>query len=173
MNDRRLVEIQFTRPNRWFQPLSWLIRKVQGTPYSHVRLAWNGVGGKVPVIYEASGRSLKFIGPIAAKNLNVKIVDSFKFNIDNNQYRSLVELCINYANVDYGKKQLIGIGLVHSFGLNHNPFADGRRSQVCSEVVGHFLEKILGWDLGVNLDIAGPKEIRDEIVKHRKLRKGI
>jgi len=164
MTGRRLIQIQFTRPTG-FKPLSWTIRKVQRTDYSHVRLAWDGISGTVPVIYEASGSNLKFIGPIAAAQHKVKVINSFKFNLPEDQYRALVKLCMTYANVDYGKKQLIGIGLVKAFRLKKNPFADGRKSQVCSEVIGMFLTDILGHDLGLDLDIAGPKEIMETIVK--------
>lgn len=166
-NERRIVAIEFTRPKGGFKPLSWLIRKISRSEFSHVRLRWMGVGQTVDVIYEASGTSLKFIGPIASKYKPVTIVDSYKFNLDMDSYTMTVLLCMNYAGIEYGKKQLLGMGIARVFRLKKNPFADGKKSQVCSEVVGYFLEKILGWDTGLDLDVAGPKEIRETIIKHK------
>jgi hypothetical protein len=163
--DTRTVWVEFTRP-RGFKPLSWLIRKVQKTEFSHVRLYWLGVGGTIPIIYEASGSSLKFIGPIAAKQMKIKIIHSFKLDITPAQYKDIVKICMINASIDYGKKQLIGIGLVHAFNLDKNPFADGRRSQVCSEIIGRILKMVLKWPIKLDLDIAGPKELYKEISLH-------
>ena len=73
----KLVFIEFTRPKSWLNPLSWLIRLVECTPYSHVRLSWiNSVG--VPVVYEASGTSVKFLGPLALVDNPVIITHAYK-----------------------------------------------------------------------------------------------
>jgi len=163
----RVVNIEFTRSTKTLPLFGWAIQAIQRTKYSHVRLAWFGAGGQIPVIYEASGSNLKFIGPIAARYHNQpKIIKSYPFKLNPEQYRALVKLCMENAGVDYGKKQVIGIGLAYALRLKKNPFADGRRSQVCSEIVGSFLEKILGWDTGLDLDIAGPREIQETIEKH-------
>jgi hypothetical protein len=165
MSERRLVLVQFTRPKKWFQPISWAIRKFQKTEYSHVRISWMAMK-TVPVVYEASGSSLKFIGPMAAKDNPVHIAHQYNINLSIEQYRELVRTCMTYANIEYGKKQLVGMGITRIFGLKKNPLADGKKSQVCSEVVGHLLQKILGWDIGLDLETAGPKELND-IIKER------
>ena len=162
----RDVTIQFTRP-KGFKPLSWAIRKVQRTEYSHVRLTWLGMGETMPVIYEASGSYLKFIGPIAAKSLHVEVVDLYNFELSQDQYRATVSLCMENAGIEYGKRQLVGMGIAKMFGLKKNPYGDGAKTQVCSEIVGHFLNDILGWQTGLDLDIAGPKEIRETIIKFK------
>ena len=51
--------------------------------------------------------------------------------------------------------------LVHVFGLGKNPLSEGRKSQVCSEIVGVFLQEILGFGKHINLDTAGPKDIKE------------
>jgi len=163
----RTVTIQFTRP-KGFKPLSWAIRKVQRTDYSHVRLTWLGMGEKIPVIYEASGSYLKFIGPIAAKSLHVEVVDLYNFELSQDQYRATVALCMENAGIEYGKRQLVGMGIAKMFGLKKNPYGDGAKTQVCSEIVGHFLNDILGWQTELDLDIAGPKEIRETIIKFKQ-----
>lgn len=164
--ERRLVIIEFTRSRKKLPLFSWLIQLVQRTKYSHVRIKWKAMR-EITVIYEASGSSLKFIGPMADEENPVEVVSSYKFNFSLEQYREMVKLCMKYANIEYGKKQIFGIGLVRAFGLKKNPFADGKKSQVCSEVIGTILEDILGWNTGLDLDIAGPREIQETIEKHR------
>lgn len=67
------------------------------------------------------------------------------------------------AGADYGTQQLVGIAWVkinRLFGVKiKNPYGDGRRSQVCSEMVGYFMEHCLGWDVGIDLDVASPFDI--------------
>ena len=155
----RKVLIEFTRPaNSSLAVFSWLIRKVQNTPYSHVRLRWINTTGR-DVIYEASRTEVHFIGELAQPNHKVDILGVFSVELTGEQYRELVDLCMRYAGTKYGIKQILGIALVSLLRLKKNPFSDGTRSQVCSELVGRFLEEVVGLQLKVNLDVAGPKEI--------------
>lgn len=158
------IYVEFTTPKcTKFKVFSWIIRKFQGTPYSHVLLRWdNSVG--VNVVYEASGSMLKFLGPAATKN-RYTVHKSYKIKIEREAYRRLIKLCMENAGIDYGVKQILGIALVHIFRLKKNPFSDGRKSQVCSEIVGRFLEEVVGWETGLDLDVIGPKEIDDYLKK--------
>ena len=161
----KTVYIEFTRPSKHSFPiLSWIIRKVQGTPYSHVRLRWINSAG-VEIVYEASGNEVKFVGTIAQKTKSVHVVKSYRIELDTKQYINLIGLCMRYAGVRYGLMQLIGIGLVNMLGLSKNPYADGGKSQICSELVGIFLRDVMGLDLEIDLDIAGPKEIEEELLR--------
>lgn len=160
--------IEFTKPAEC-KPLSAIIRAVDNTPYSHVRLRWvNSVG--VDIVYEASGTSIKFLGPIAQQSTPVKVLKSYSFELDREQYRELVKICMTYAGIKYGILQLFGIGLVRLFKLKKNPFADGRRSQVCSELVGRILIEVMGLPFDVNLDIAGPQDIEHFLEKNNGIR---
>lgn len=151
--------MEFTRPSGC-KPISWAIRAIQGTPYSHVRFRWiNSMG--VEIIYEASGSNVKFIGPLAASSMKVDTVASVRFTLDRPQYRELVRVCMTYAGVTYGKLQLIGIGLAQLFNLNRNPLSRGTRQQVCSELAGRVMEEVLGQKIPLDWDMAGPKEIHD------------
>ena len=155
----KTLAIEFTRPKKGcFAILSQVIRAVQGTKYSHVRLRWTNTTGR-DVIYEASGSHVKFIGELAQPQAPVEIMEAFELNLTIDQYRSLVDMCMRYAGLKYGKLQIVGIGLVTLFRLKKNPFADGKRSQVCSELVGRFLQEVVKIDIKFDLDIAGPKEI--------------
>lgn len=161
------IEIQFTVPLETKLPLSRLIRWVEGTDYSHVRLCWtNSVG--IEIVYEASGSSVKFKGPLAQQSHPVHVIRSYKLEISKEQYKKLVVLCMKNAGVDYGIMQLIGIGVARLFGLKHNPFSRGQKRQVCSEVVGRFLQEVMGIGKSLDLDTVSPKDIEDVLIKELK-----
>ena len=175
MSDRKLY-IEFTRPHEDYKKyplLSWFIRAFEQTPYSHVRLTWvNSTNRKV--VYEASGMSVKFMGTIAQEDHKVVVCDSYEIDITREEYRALIDLCMEYAGISYGIMQLVGMGLTYLPWIEKNPYSDGRKSQVCSELVGAFLERVKKVDVAEDLDIAGPKDINKTLSKldRSDIRKG-
>jgi hypothetical protein len=159
----KTIHIDFTSPKSKLAILSWAIRKIERCEYSHLRLRWLGMGQKIPIVYEASGSEVKFLGPMAQEKRHVNVIKSYQFHLNQDQYYKTVEFCIKYAGVEYGKMQLLGMGLVRLFGLKKNPFGNG---QVCSELVGKFLKEVMLWELELDLDVAGPKEIMEAIDKY-------
>lgn len=161
------VYIGFSKPRHWLVPFSWAIRAVERTRYSHVLLAWSSPVTQVPVIYEASGSSLRFLYRKIFDKKN-EIIETYKVDVTRAQYRQLVKWCMTNAGVEYGVKQIIGILLQRIFRLKKNPLSEGRKSQVCSELVGAVLEQVFGKELNLNLDIAGPRDIREWCVNNLK-----
>lgn len=165
--ERKLL-IEFTRPKgKIFPAVSWIIRKVQGTEYSHVRFSWvrtKSCGSEQKLVYEASGTNIRFVGPKAQEEMPVEVVKSFEIDLDRDEKKRLIDFAIDYAYVSYGFWQLIGIGVAKMFCLKKNPFAKGDYSQVCSELVHRGLKYIKGWDLNMNPDLAGPKEIEMALI---------
>lgn len=156
----RKVYIEFTKPDlryKKFPVYSYAIRAVECTEYSHVRLRWQSTSG-VEIIYEASGTGVKVIGKEAQSQFPVEVVKCYEVDVANEEYRSLIRL-FRYASVTYGILQAFGILLVRMFNKKKNPFSDGRKSQVCSELVGLFLIEVKGWEIDFDLDVAGPKAI--------------
>ena len=86
---------------------------------------------------------------------------TYALTITRAEYRELMRVTHHYAGVDYGMLQLLGQGLVHLLRLERNPFADGRSSFVCSELVIHILENVFGLHTGLNPEIDGPKELAE------------
>jgi len=152
------VHIEFTSPRKWFQPFAWMVRQFERTPYSHVRLRWFSTSGE-ELIYEASGSSVKLIGAYAKHNFPVRVLHRYTFELSAEQYRTMIAL-FRFAGVSYGVTQIIGIGLARVLGLKDNPLASGETTQVCSELVGFFIQDVLGYPVG-NLDLIGPKGIKD------------
>ena len=155
MSDHFLVE--FTRPKD-SKLISNLIMKIQGSKYSHVRVKWTSSSG-ITLVYEASRSSVKFVGPISQSNHPVEVIRCYKITVSPTEFRSLIDVCITYADVSYGTLQLIGMGLVRLFKLKKNPFGDGAKTQVCSELLSKILERVKKWHHDMDMEIAGPKEL--------------
>lgn len=157
------VDVEFTRPKRKFLPLfSWLVRLVERTPYSHVRITWTSSSGE-PLIYEASGASVRLIGRYASKSHEVEVLESYTFNLDATQYKRLIGL-FRFAGVRYGTLQIIGIALARWLKLSKNPLSKGSKQQVCSELVAYFLSDVLGLPMReADYDLVGPRAIKEKL----------
>ena len=157
------IKIGFSQPrNKFFPVFSWLIRLIEGTKYSHVYLQWNSEFAESTITYHAAGHSVHFLGLNLFKQ-SVKPIHEFELTISQDQYKELLHYCFENSGTDYGIKQIFGIAIVKIAGLFgkkiSNPFSDGDKSQVCSELVGYVLSEILNRELELDLDIAGPKDI--------------
>ena len=160
--------IEFTRPGG-LALLSWLIRAIQKVPYSHTRLRWVNSQG-VNIIYEASGATVKFVGPIAQKESNSIVIEAITIELDQEQKKKLIRLCVEYAGVKYGVAQLIGIGIARMFRMKRNPLSKGSKEQVCSELVGRIMVEVCGLEKPGDWDLAGPKEINKWLMSHLRLK---
>jgi uncharacterized protein YycO len=156
------VFIGFSKPkNKIFPWFSWLIRIVEKTPYSHVfvRIPSNSLG--VDLIYQASGVAVNFVG---TKHFNdaVCVIKEFPFEISEEGKTALLRWAVSEAGVPYGVKAILGILLVKCFNLKRNPFSDGQKTWVCSELAGAVLRDFFGAEISDDaLEILGPSGIFD------------
>ena len=116
----KTLYVGFTKSSKRFAPFSWLVSKAQKTEYSHVRLRWVN-STQTPIIYEASGSSVQFIGPMIGLTLSSKVYPRFSFELNYKPYKELVRICMTYAGVQYSIKQVINIGL-NNLGIKWQPF---------------------------------------------------
>ena len=157
------IKIGFSQPKgRIFPIFSWLIRLVEWTKYSHVYLQWDSEFAQSKITYHAAGHSVHFLGT-KKFNETVTPIHEFEIEISRDQYKELLHYCFENSGTDYGIKQIFGIAIVKAAGLLgkeiSNPFSDGGKSQVCSELVGYVLSEIMDKDIKLDLDIAGPRDI--------------
>lgn len=163
-----LLTVGFSKPKGKFLPVfSWLIRLVEWTKYSHVYVSWETSYG-VTVVYEASGTTVKFMNA-ALHAKQAETIDSFKLEISDQAKYNLIKFCLENVGRPYGAKQIVGIAyvkLARLFRCNvKNPFKDGHYTQVCSELVGYVLRDVLGKDLDLDLEAAGPRDIYEYLNK--------
>jgi hypothetical protein len=118
----------------------------------------------MPLIYEASGISLKFIGPFAAASnkRKTRIDHQFTLDLTTAELAEVERMCMLYAGTDYSFKQVINIGLAN-LGIRWRPFKpDSYHAQVCSEIVTRILF-LLDYKINLDPDMAGPRELYEEL----------
>jgi hypothetical protein len=83
--------------------------------------------------------------------------------------KKILQWCVDNSGREYGKMQIIGIGLVRLYKAitgktANNPFANGGRTQVCDEVAARIIN-ILGYNLQeADIEREGPRWIHNVIV---------
>lgn len=117
--------------------MSWIIRKCEKSKGSHVFIYWfRKNGGRIA--YQASGSGVNFLGNILIEKSH-EIIQARKIEIEDSDYESFLDWCIDNCGKKYSHLHLIGLGIMRLASLFHieikNIFADGDYSQVCVETV--------------------------------------
>jgi hypothetical protein len=108
------------------------------------------------MVYQASHGMVHFISG-ERFDLDARIVASYEIDLSDEQFDLIVGKCIDLAGIKYGHLQLLGMGLERITGIR-NPFRDGDKSFVCSELVG-FLIQLCEGTAPLDLELAGPKQL--------------
>lgn len=158
----RKVYIGFSTPKNK-NPFPWLVRKIQGTEFSHVYLRLpTGRRLKQDLIYQASNTMVNFVGSKRFEDQN-HIIKEIELDIESDTYYKLLQFCVNEAGKSYAFLQILGIGWVLFAGLFgakvKNPFPQGGSSYVCSELVAAILIEFFGFRIMQDLDLITPKEV--------------
>lgn len=150
--------------HRTFNILSEIIKKVEHTDFSHVYIKLFSTSLDRYLIYQASGLSINFCGQATFYEKN-KDIAQFLIAVTAEQKKAMLQLAVDLAGKPYGMKDLIGIGLVRFlafFGKKiKNPFADGSKTYICSELAATLLVQ-----LGIpfeDLDSTTPKDVYDTL----------
>lgn len=152
----KTVAIGFSRPNK-FKILSWLIRKVEKTEYSHVYIKFTSDKYKRNLIYQASGLQVNFVGETVFKD-HCEIVKECIIQVSDETYTKMMTFAIDKAGYPYSLKQLFNIAIYMCTG-KARILNSGRESYVCSELAGEMLKTILNVPISEDLDIVTPKDI--------------
>lgn len=151
------IYIEFTKPTG-FKLGSFIIRLIEGTKYSHVRLRFT-TKNNTEVVYEAAGSQVRFMGVEARKDNEPVVVRSYLLKLNKEDYRSMVMKCIELAGIKYGFLQLIGMGLSRILHRRFNLFKDSLKSMVCSELLSYILKDTLKIPINIRPELDGPKEL--------------
>jgi uncharacterized protein YycO len=149
------VSIGFSRPVK-FKILSWLIRKVQRTEYSHAYIKFHSDSLDRDLIYQASGLQVNFVGKTLFEEDHV-IVKEFDLQISDEAHKKALQFAVDRAGMPYSIKQLFGILIYNLTG--NQVLKDGRSGYVCSELVAQMLSEDLGITITKDLDIVTPKDV--------------
>jgi len=161
----REIIIGFSRPNMKFPILSWLIRFLENTNYSHVYVSWYSNILQDYISYEAVGKSVRFLGPTAFKKRIIP-VKQYKLKMNDQQYRELLKICLSEAGKSYGILQLIGLAFDRFLPRKGNPFPNKQDKYICSELVLIILQKVFGVGLDLDPDTISPYQIEQLLVQN-------
>ena len=165
----RSIYIGFSRPKK-SKLLSSLIMRVEKTNYSHVFLKFYAAKYDRWLVYEASGIDVKFKS-VSRFQISNMVVDCYRIDLEENHYNRTIAWCIDNCATPYGIIQLFGMFYVYLFECIfkkrvRNPLRDGKKSQVCSEMIGYMLKENKIMDIDGDLDLAGPKIIHNIVDKY-------
>ncbi len=170
--------IGFSKPKGKIFPIySWLIRLFQGnTKYSHVYIRWYSKKADAHIHYHASGRSVHFLCK-EEFDKHIDPIEEYEVRISDEGYAKLLHFCMTNAGKDYGLQQAVGIAWVYInklFGKKiKNPWADGNKSWICSELVGSIIVDVIGSKMEsgvfIELDSADPKDIKNIVANLPKV----
>lgn len=151
----KTIVIGFSRPKKW-NPISWLIMKVQLTNYSHVYVKFYSNSLERELIYQASGLQVNFVGSVLFYNHHLAVKE-FELDISDEAHMKALRFAVDRAGTPYSIKQLFSILAYQITGKV--PFKDGRNAYVCSELIGEMLTGNLQIKVDKDLDIVIPKDI--------------
>ena len=133
MTEAREVSLIFS--HRKWNLVSWLIRRHQGAPYSHVCIGFYSNYFDLDLVYEATGSGvtlLTYDNWLAKGN---EVVGQKDFSLHNNHFRVKLVTAYSYLGKPYGFRTILGI-LFRGRKLGQ----DGKASFICSELAYDFLE---------------------------------
>jgi hypothetical protein len=145
-----------------FNFLSWLIRTAEGTKYSHCYIKFYSETYDSWLIYQASETMINFMSEEQFLIAN-KYVEEYELTLTHTTKVALIRNAVRKAGITYGFLQLFGMML--SFFADkwfnweiENPFADGEKTQACSDLLYYDLKDEVDFkDFRPEYD--GPKKI--------------
>ena len=150
----KTVTFGFSKSKKRFAIGSVLIRWYMHTPYSHVYMKFRSESLERTLIYEAVGAGVRFIG-VDRWAEHAQEVDSVTIQIKDENYKKLMQYCVDASGIDYGFAQNFGLLFANLFKLKANPLKDGKN---CSEAIGEILV-LEGYVFDKELNLLTPKDI--------------
>lgn len=160
------IFVGLSTPNKKLVPISWAIRWIEKTDFSHAFVSWYSEKFECEMIYEASPRGVNFVsGP----NHKVNVVKKFEIQTSEENFNKLIAWCIKNSGRKYGYKDIL-FRLFKKIGLVRR-IEPSEETQVCVEVVGRLLNELQFLDNEVDFELLGLKEL--EAMLERKARRVI
>lgn len=148
-------------------PIAPMIRRFEGTEFSHVYIRYWSEGLQRHLILQSNIDNVNFTNEEHFFKHN-KIIDEFAFHVDPSVKVAVLQKAIDRLHIPYGKLQLVGMGVAQLWKRwtgkwISNPFKDGEKSQVCSELAGHVLIEAGYWLPVDKLEVMGPKWLYERV----------
>ena len=161
----RHISILLTSPKK-NKPFAEGIKLVEGTDFSHIAVTWKNTRIDRRKVFEAVGAGTRNLKNTTFKKIN-NIKRIYRFEVPEEIGQESLEIVLEQYSIDvvgtsYGFKHIVGLLLMRvgnflakAIGSKkkfHNPYKDGKYSQICVEAAAYVLSLI---------KIKTPKEIED------------
>jgi hypothetical protein len=161
------IIVGFSKPIK-FALHAWIIEKIDGAKFDHAYLKFNSSSLNRDIIYQATATGVDFIGS-ALWLKKTQPVEEYELDISPDNYKILLQFCIDNAGIPYGFLGVLGEGFVDlaaKFGKTiNNPFNDGLSSEFCSEVVVRCLATVDPAQFNLDPDNISPNDLNILIKK--------
>ncbi len=155
------IIVGFSRPKKW-KLFAWLIQEFYGIEYDHVYLKLYSSSYDRYIIYQASSVMVNFMGSFKFNEENV-IYKEFEVDISPENKRALMQFAIDNAGKPYSLKEVLGfaiVGILEKFGKKiSNPFKDGTKEFICSEIGSYILENYTAEVMPKDYEDMSPKDL--------------
>lgn len=133
------ILIGFSKPKAWkigAELIKWWIQK----PYSHVFVCWKSERFSRVLLYHAAHGSVHFLSLERFKESN-EIVKLYEILLTEEQYKGLIQKCIDLSGIDYGYAELIKILVKDTCDLLgfQCKMVENSRGYICSELLAELL----------------------------------
>ena len=156
------VTIGFSKSSSKFAPFSWIIKLVQGTPYSHAYLKIHRDDINRDVYYQASHDLVNFMSSTQFNNEET-IIKEIDFEFTDSDKIKLSQFMYDQLGKPYAVSEILGllcVVLCAKIGIKiQNPVQDGTSQFYCSELVSYFLSQCDGITLPKDLADMTPKDL--------------
>lgn len=157
----KTILVGLSRPKKW-KAFAQLIMAGYGIPYDHVYVKFHSDKYDRDLIYQASKTMVNFVGSDMFLSNNLSIYE-FEVEIPDDKVVAMMQFMIDNAGKPYGIKQCFGMAIVRVceiFGKYiENPFKDGGKTYVCSEIGAYILEQFAGAVIPKDIDDITPKDL--------------
>jgi hypothetical protein len=155
------ITIGFSTPKK-FNIVSFLVRSIERTPYSHTFIGFHGCTGR-KLVTEVNTNNVNINGWYNFIKKN-KVISYAIIKVNDELYWTLIDAIHERLGHKYGYKTIIGLFLNRVFGLK-NPWTDGPETLLCHEYLIFILNE-LGFSININAEKEGPKALHDWLKNH-------
>lgn len=134
------IVIGFSRPIK-FSLHAWIIEKIDNAPFDHAYLRFHSDNLNRDIIYQSNWRGVEFIGS-TLWNTTTTPVEEYIIAVDDSEYTSMMQFCVDNAGISYGYLGTIGAGLVKLGWRKNNPFDTELKTEFCSEIIARCLNVV-------------------------------
>lgn len=122
-----------------FKVLSYLIRLIERTKFSHVYIKWYSEYFKRWIIYQAEVGGVQFLSSATFDSDNITL-DEFQYEMSEEQHQRVVQFAMDNCGIKYGYLSIVGF-LLKKIGIKVPKLFDNAKSFICSELAATILKE--------------------------------